>query len=150
MTPDKQNKILDSLVNINQDAIDFYQSASEKVEDPGLEATFRDLRDIHNNVVIDLKNHIFKSGGKVDASGTITGKTVQFFGELLAKVSNDVDETFISSLEEAEDRCLHSVQEAMTKNDLNADTKSLLATEMSTLKKTHDRMKALKDAVKAA
>ncbi|MBU0859379.1 MAG: PA2169 family four-helix-bundle protein, partial [Alphaproteobacteria bacterium] len=144
MSFDKETRTLSHLIDINHDACDFYNSAAEQAENPHLVTTFTHLEQLHRGVVRELRRCIAENGGKSDAHGSLTGSAAQFFGELAAKISNDTDETLIKHLEEAEDRCLHSLEEALSK-DLRSDVKTLLRTEMETLRKTHDYMKALKD-----
>lgn len=145
-----ENQELHKLVSINKDACEFYDSAAEEAESPEIKQTFRKLEDLHQGVITNLVGQIRANGGKPDVDETFAGKTSQFWGELMAKVSNDVDETLVKHLEEAEDRCLHSMQDAMKDEDIRPETKATLQKELQTLQKTHDYMKALKDAMKAA
>jgi len=148
---DKENKILGHLIDINKDACSFYESALEKVENPRYQRSFSDLERLHEGVVIDLSRRLRENGAEMqDNDGTMMGKAAQFFGEIASKVSNDVDETLISRLEEAEDRCLHSMRDALDEGGIRPDTKAFLIEELSTLQKSHDFMKALKESVKAA
>lgn len=147
---DKENKILGHLIDINKDACSFYESAIEKVENPRYQRSFSDLERLHEGVVIDLSRRLRENGAEVSQDGTMVGKATQFFGEIAAKISNDVDETLISRLEEAKDRCLHSMRDALDEGGIRPDTKAFLIEELSTLQKSHDFMKALKESVKAA
>lgn len=149
MSFDKETKILNHLIDINRDACDFYKSAAEKADDTNLAQTFTNLERLHSTVESDLRRVIRENGGKSDADGSVVGASARFFGELAAKISNDTDATLVSHLEEAEDRCLHSIEDAM-KKDIRPDVKTVLLNELSTLRKTHDYMKALKDSMKAA
>jgi len=150
MTTDKENKILNHLIDINKDACAFYLSATEKVQNPRFQRSFSDLERLHEGVVIDLSRRLRENGAEVDADGTMVGKAAQFFGEIAAKISNDVDETLVSRLEEAEDRCLHSMRDALDEASIRPDTKAFLIEELSSLQKSHDYMKALKESVEAA
>lgn len=145
-----ENNELHKLVNINKDACTFYNKAAREVGSPEIRQTFSKLENLHEDVIVNLQNQIRKNGGKPDADETFAGKTAQFWGELMARVSNDIDETLVSHLEEAEDRCLHSIQDAMKDKDIRPETKLALQSEEQTLRRTHDYMKALKDAMKAA
>ena len=146
----QENSELGKLININEDACEFYESAQEKVEDPQLKATFGNLENLHKGVIHNLQNRVRANGGDPDAQETLAGQVQQFWGELMAKISNDVDETFVTYLEEAEDRCLHSIQDAIKSDEISVATKSALQSEASALRKSHDYMKALKDTMKAA
>lgn len=143
----QENRVLTHLVDINQDACDFYSEASKRAESPEISHNFRELESLHQSVVSDLSRCIRENGGDPDADGTFTGKTVQFFGTLMSKLSSDVDETLVNYLEEAEDRCLHSMQDAIDEQKIRPHTKALLVGELSTLQRTHDHMKSLKDSM---
>ena len=64
MNYDKENKTLGHLIDINQDACDFYKSASERVRNPRLERSFADLQRLHSAVVMDLTQRIRENGGQ--------------------------------------------------------------------------------------
>lgn len=145
-----ENNELHKLVNINKDACAFYESATKEAQSAEIKQTFRKLDELHQDVIANIQSRIRANGGKADADETFVGKTTQFWGELMAKVSNDVDETLVKHLEEAEDRCLHSMQDAIKDDDIRPETKTALQNELQTLRKTHDYMKALKEAMKAA
>ena len=150
MFNENENNKLNNLVSINKDASSFYQSAREKVENPQLNSTFQSLEDLHSAVVIDLQNYIRENGGEPENDQTMTGQVSEMWGNLMANMSSDVDETLVSHLEEAEDRCLHSIQDAMQDEDIRPETKTVLTSELNALRKSHDHMKALKDTMKAA
>ena len=141
---------ISNIININEDAVEFYNTAQEKAEDPQLKSTFANLESLHNSVVINLTSHLRAEGQNVEPKETIAGQAHQFWAKLVASISNDVDETLVKQLEEAEDRCLHSIQDAVESDTITPESKSALQTELVALKKSHDYMKALKDSMKAA
>ncbi len=145
-----ENKELSKLININEDACEFYKYAQEKSENASFKRTFRDLESLHRSVIINLQECIRVNGGDPEADETLSGQARQMWGELMASISNDVDETLVSHLEEAEDRCLNSIEDTMKEEDLSAPTKTVLGNEHSALQKSHDYMKTLKDTLKAA
>jgi uncharacterized protein (TIGR02284 family) len=146
----KEHDELSKLIHINEDACEFYESAQDKAEDPQLKTTFGNLESLHKGVVITLKNCVRADGETPESGDTFAGQARQFWAELMTKISNDVDETLVKHLEEAEDRCLHSMQDAIENDDISVSTKATLRSELGTLQKTHDYMKALKDCMKAA
>ena len=150
MSSSEENKELCKLININKDAAEFYSDAKEKVQNLNFVTTFKNLEIIHDSVAKRIAQRVKANGGDPEMDGTVSGKTAQFFGELMARVSNDVDESLVSSLEEAEDRCLHSIEDALEEEDISPATRAVLAQEYSTLRQTHDYMKELKSYMKAA
>lgn len=143
-------KELQKLANINEDACEFYEEACEKADSEQLKTTFRNLESLHKGVVVNLQEHIRTTGGQPDTDETIAGEARELWGKLMASISNDVDETLVKHLEEAEDRCLNKIQDIIENDDIPATTKAFLQTEYRVLRKSHDYMKSLKDCMKAA
>lgn len=148
MSYDKENKVLSHLIDINQDACESYKSALIRVRNPRLERSFSDLQRLHGAVVMDLTQRIRENGGTPDTDGTLAGKTAKLVGEIMTKISSDVDETLVNHLEEAEDRCLHSMRDALEAPDMQVHTRALLVSELGSLQRSHDYMKALKDSLR--
>lgn len=150
-TLSQENKELSTLININEDACEFYDYAQQKAEDVQIKKAFQDLETLHKNVVVQLQTRVRANGGDAEAEETMVGQAQRFWGALVASVSNDVDETLVSHLEEAEDRCLHSIQDALKSDKLTAATRSVLRSDlMATLRKSHDYMKVLKERMQSA
>lgn len=147
---EKENKELSKLVNINKDASEFYNKAANDVENDNLRTTLIGLKNLHEDVVTNIQKRIQENGGEADAKETLTGQTAQLWAKLAEAVTNDVDKTLVSQLEEAEDRCLHSIQDIIDDEDVTPATKNFLQSEKQALQKSHDYMKSLKDSMKAA
>lgn len=146
-----ENRALKSLINVNEDAAEFYETAQEKVEDETMISTFKSLEGLHVSVITNLQG-ILASNGETDveADETITGSKREMFATMMAKVSNDPDAMLVTHLEEAEDKCLHYIKDAMENEDISPSTKTALQNELTSLQKSHDYMKALKDQMQAA
>ncbi len=139
-----QNDVLYHLIDVCEDAKAFYESAAEKAEDPYIETVFKNMAYIRSSIIVDLSRFVKANGGDPEKSGTIPGKTAQFFGELVAHIKPDTDKTLVTHLEEAEDRALKEFHDAMAQN-IPLQTKAVLSQQLGTLQETHDYMKALKD-----
>lgn len=144
------NKEICKIININEDARNFYKAAQLEVKDLTVMDIFKEYEGIHGRVVTDLQGYVAQNGGEPEADETMMGTMQQVWGELKAKVSNDVDESFISSLEEAEDRCIHSLKDAIADDNIPAEARVVLKKQEETLQKAHDHMKIMKDNAKAA
>ena len=150
MSLKSENKILGHLVDINKDACEFYEEAREEVHSEKLKRTFADLETLHRDVMTDIQSILIRNGGDAEADETLRGQIAQMWGELKAKVSNDFDSTIVGELEEAEDRCLHSMQDALNNTELSEPTRVRLEKDLGSLQRSHDYMKSLKEIVKAA
>ncbi|MBK84424.1 MAG: hypothetical protein CMD81_11395 [Gammaproteobacteria bacterium] len=140
-------KEVSNLIDINNDACEFYKKAEEKVEDQHLRSEFVGLRQLHSNVVTKLQSEIASRNVKpedIQPSETVAGKANRYFGELMAAITPDTDARFISRLEEAEDRCLHSMEDVVKNQDISSELKTVLMNQYDELKKSHDHMRTLK------
>jgi uncharacterized protein (TIGR02284 family) len=144
-------KTLQNLVDICEDAREFYTVSIEKTNDPEMKQLFRKMADIRKSVIIDLRHHMSHKNMKIEEpSETFRGQLNKFLGENIAKWSDNTNTALITYLEEAEDRCLHSFEDASNDNDLPIETRTLVSKELETLQLTHDYMKELKEVIKAA
>jgi len=150
MTNSHDIKVLKELANVNEDAAEFYETAQESVKDDTYKTTFSNLESLHesvaSNVVILMKSY----GEDYDADETMKGQAMQFWTQTKAMFSGSPNETFIKDLEEAEDRCLHSMQDAVSDTKISDTTRARLQNELTSLRKAHDYMKSLKENLKAA
>ena len=142
---------IQNLVNICEDAREFYTDAVTQTKDPEMKRLCRQMADIRKGIIIDLRAFARQNDLKIDEpKETLGGQVNKFLGENIAKISDNTDEALIVYLEEAEDRCLHSFEDASNDNDLSPEARRLVSEELASLKKTHDYMKELKVAMKAA
>lgn len=139
-------KKLQNLINICEDAREFYTDATDQTNDPEMKRLFRTMADIRKSVIIDLRAHMRKKGMDVEQpSETLMGQANKFLGENIARWSDNTDTALIAYLEEAEDRCIHSFEDVSNDNDIDESTRLIVADELKTLQKTHDYMKELKE-----
>lgn len=150
MSNNQGHQEIGKVININKDACEFYGSAQKKTDSPIMKQTFRNLEHLHKSVMTNLQNYVQANGGSPEPHETIIGQAQKFWGELMTEISNDIDETLVTHLEEAEDRCLHSIKDIIQKDSVSPSTKSVLQQELGALQKSHDYMKSLKDCMKAA
>jgi len=145
-------KEVNKLIDINKDACQFYNEAKDKVSTPNLTSKFADLCQLHKGIVSTLQSELITRGATqedVEASETVVGKANKVFGEIMAKMSSEPEAKLISRLEEAEDRCLHSMEDAIKSNDVTTELKTVLKQQLEELRKSHDHMKSLKVAATA-
>lgn len=147
---DKSTKEVCKIIDINKDACNFYKSAQQEVKSLDMKDTLQKFENTHQQVVRDLQNYVIQNGGDPEAESTVSGMVQQVWGELKAKVSNDVDTSFIASLEEAEDRCIDSLKDAIQNDDISAEARIALKKQETTLQKCHDYMKTMKENAQAA
>jgi uncharacterized protein (TIGR02284 family) len=146
---DKDTKEVCKIININEDACEFYKSAQEKTDNPDMKKIFKNFENLHNEVIVNLQDYVRENGDDPEAENTFTGQVSEMWGRMKATLSNDVDESLIASLEEAEDRCIHSIDEAIQDGNVSPSARAALKREQGNLHKSHDYMKIMKDNAQA-
>ncbi len=139
------------LMNVNQDAIEFYSVAQRKVESLSLVQTLRELEIIHMKLIARIQEHLelnFANCRFKNPHSTVVGSAHRIFGALEANVTSTPDSTLIRKLEEAENRCSLYWQSAIAKT-LNSTTKIFLQKELVELRRAQDYMKYLKETIVA-
>jgi len=147
----KNNKKIQNLIDICEDAREFYTDATDQTKDSDLKKLFRTMADIRKGIIIDLRAHMRQSDMNVaKPSETTMGQVNKFLGEKISSWSDNPDAALIAYLEEAEDRCLHAFQDLLKDDDIDSSTQIIVAKELETLKRTHDYMKELKEVTSMA
>lgn len=141
----KETKELRELVKILQDSADFYSQACSKVKDTGLRATFNDIAATKKQLVSRLQPLIIMEEGEAEDSHNVAVKLRQLYTNILASMQSDKEETFISNLEEVEDKTrqkAHRVLDAASTAGVTAAMQDVYPD----IKLCHDEMSRLKSA----
>lgn len=136
---------LNELIAIIRDGQRFYEHAHDEVKDVRLQALFRDMAQTKNQVIQALAVKVAANQEEPTSSGTVVGKLRQAYADARATLSSDEEATYVSQLEEAEDRILHAFEDAL--ESAEPDVRALLAVEMPKVRACHDRMRDLKHAM---
>ncbi|BCD85714.1 hypothetical protein PSm6_21210 [Pseudomonas solani] len=137
---------LNELIEITRDGERFYQHAIDEVKDPALQGLFRDMAQAKTQVIQALAVRVAANHEDPSTGGTFVGKLRQVYADTRATLSSDEKATYVSQLEEAEDRILHAFEDAL--ESAEPEVRGLLAQEMPRVKACHDRMRSLKLAMK--
>lgn len=144
------NKEICKVININKDACEFYQEAQNTVKNLDTREIFKNYEELHRDVMTDLQSYVRKNANEAEADTTLMGEIQELWGKARASMTSNVDESLITSLEEAEDRCIHSLKDAISNDNLSAEARIVLKKQEEKLQKSHDYMKMMKDNVNAA
>lgn len=145
----QEKEIVNHLIDVCKDGLDFYRAASELVGDHDIRHLFRKNANIRESIILNLETYMKQKGIVVETAGTIEGKTRKLFGGLIAFVSSDKDKKYVDQLEEAEDRSLEEFHKALAK-ETSQELRERIVGFVNDLQKTHDQMRAMKNIMKAA
>lgn len=143
-TPESGAHTLNDLIEISRDGEAFYREALTKVSDPEVRTTFNDMLAIRQKLIRDLSIHVAERGETPEQSGTLVGSMHKLYTDLRAHLSSNTDAVYVSQLEAAEDRLLHSFEDALGA-DHSPQVIAILREYYPLARTAHGRMKLLKD-----
>ncbi len=147
---EKQARILNDLVLINNDRVVGYEKAMEelKKEDSDLKLLFQEKVNQSNGYKTELSEEIVKTGHKVESGTTNAGKIYRVWMDVKAFFGGSDRKVVLDNCEDGEDAALAAYNDALSSEGLATDVRSLLTNHLAELRISHDRIKALRDAQK--
>ena len=149
MKNEKAINVLNSLITINNDRIEGYETASKETEEHDLKTLFAQLILTSKKCKQELVKEVVSMGGE-EAEGTkISGKFFRVWMDVKAALTGKDRKAILNSCEYGEDKALDTYAEVIEDNleHLSALQQNMVVTQKSLLKADHDHVKALCDAL---
>lgn len=143
--------VLNDLIRINYDRIEGYRKAAEESKefDITLHSLFTHMADESRKHVSALNQRVTSLGGEPETGSTAMGKIYRAWMDVKATFSGNDRQTFLESCEYGEDQAQRAYDKALESDaDLDTETRQMIMEQKQTLKKSHDEIKALRDAGK--
>lgn len=140
--------VLNDLVRINNDRIEGYNKAERECDDKDadLKSLFRQMAAESRSYVNDLRKYIDTSGGGSADDATLRGKIYRAWMDVKATFSGKDRKAILASCEFGEDAAQKAYNSALSSDaEMPADIRQLIMDQKTSLKKSHDRIKALRD-----
>ena len=146
----KQARILNDLILINNDRVVGYQKAIEelKKEDDDLKLLFQGKINESKEYITQLTSKTVETGHEVETGTTNTGKIYRVWMDVKAFFGGFDRKVVLDNCENVENAALMAYNDALTSEGLNTAARSLLTTQYAALKVSYDKIKALKEAQK--
>jgi len=135
--------LLSDIVQAAHDGAEFYESAAKDVSDKQLAATFARLAEGKRTLIAALSGRLEMMGSEAPQSGSVLGALRKAYADLRASLSRHDERVYVAQLEEAEDRLLAQVEQAIAETD-NAEIRSQLQAHLPGVRACHDEMRSLK------
>lgn len=145
----KTIEVLNSLIIINNDRIEGYETASKETEEFDLITMFAQFISTGQKCKIELALEVNTLGGEVAESIMTSGKFFQEYMDFMAALSGNDRKIILNSCEYGEDKALDAYDNAL-ENDLDylsAEQQTMIIAQRSLLKADHSHVKALRDAM---
>jgi len=146
---EKTSEVLNDLIRINNDRIAGYEKAEKETsdEDADLRAIFNQMAAESRSYVNDLTKHVAGSGNEPADGTTVSGKIYRAWMDVKATFSGKNRKAILASCEYGEDAAQKAYDQALsTDAELNTEIRQLVMDQKTSLKKSHDQIKAMRDA----
>lgn len=142
-------ELLDELASAARDGKSFYELAATKVDHADLKALFSRIAKVKGEIAAGLATEI-RAEGEVPAQGsTWSAEIARLYIEVRAVLA-DRNYTWVSQLEDSEDKLLKQFNEALADLDTSSHAHIILTSLMPEVRSCHDVMRAQKLAFQAA
>lgn len=147
-TNEKTAEVLNDLIQINNDRIQGYEKASKETasEDADLRTLFDNMAAESRGYVRELTNHVAISGNEPADGTTVKGKIYRTWMDVKATFSGKDRKAILASCEYGEDAAQKAYDEALaTDAELPTEIRQLITDQKASLKKSHDKIKKMRD-----
>ena len=141
------NSTLNDLVQICVDGEKGFAEAAEHVEDASLKLELTDYSQQRHDFAADLQSLVQASGDEPSHGGDIIGGLHRAWIDIKTKLAGNDRHAVLAECERGEDAAVKAYQKALD-SGLPVDYSQLVQSQYTAVKRTHDRIKALRDAAK--
>lgn len=141
--------VLNSLITINNDRIEGYETASQETEEFDLKTLFAQFISTSQKCNNELVEEVTALVGKVAEDTTTSGKFFRVWMDVKAALTNKDRKAILGSCEFGEEKATATYDEAL-ENELeylNAPQHFMINSQRSLLKADQDHIKALREAL---
>jgi len=144
---EKTAEVLNDLIEINNDRIIGYEKAAKEtaVEDADLRELFSGMAEESSDYVAQLKKHVVSTGEEAAEGTTARGKIYRVWMDVKAAISGQSRRAILASCEFGEDAAQRAYESALETEPLPGEVRLLITEQKTKLRKSHDKIKAMRD-----
>ncbi|MEO5906974.1 MAG: PA2169 family four-helix-bundle protein [Saprospiraceae bacterium] len=149
MEKDKSIDVLNSLITINNDRIQGYETAIDETDEIDLQTMFAKCIQTSQECKAALVSEVTKLGGTPDDGTRIDGKIYRAWMDFKSLLTGKDRKAILSSCEYGEDVAVHTYEKAMKDEDaeLTPEHRTLVAEQYDKIKADHDKVREMRDAL---
>lgn len=147
----KTIEVLNTLITINNDRIEGYETASDETDEQDLKTFFSELKQTSLHCNKELKAEVTKLGGTPTEGTRTTGKFFRVWMDVKVALTSKDRKAILNSCEYGEDVAKETYENAL-KNDaenLSAAQQNMIKAQHTLLVADHDKVKSMRDLVLA-
>ena len=152
MNNEKTLDVFNTLIEINNDRIEGYETASKETKETELQNLFYKLSQTSQKNKAELVQEVIKMGGTPIEGTRITGKFFRVWMDVKAALTGNDRKMILDSCEYGEDVAIDVYKDQLKNNfeALSSLQQIMLQAQLLLLKADHDTVKSLRDAAAAA
>lgn len=151
MEKEKTIEVLNTLITINNDRIEGYETAAKETEEQDLKLFFSDLKQTSLHFNKELIGEVTKLGGTATEGTKTTGKFFRVWMDVKAALTGKDRKAILNSCEYGEDMAKDTYEKAL-KNDveyLSAEQQTMIKAQHTLLVADHNKVKTMRDLLTA-
>jgi uncharacterized protein (TIGR02284 family) len=148
----KSIEVLNTLITINNDRIEGYQTALEETDEQELKGLFSQFSDTSKKCKQELEDEVVELGG-IPAEGTmISGKFFRVWMDVKAAITMKDRKAILNSCEYGEDIAVNTYEKVLTDylSDITEEQAAMIKSQHTLIKADHNEVKLLRDALSKA
>lgn len=149
MENQKSIDALNTLIVINNDRIEGYETASKETEETDLKNLFEKLAQTSEECKEELVEEMEKLGGTPVEGTRVSGKFFRVWMDVKAALTGKDRKVILSSCEYGEDVAVNAYKKVLEDEaqELTADQLNMINEQYELIKADHDRVKSLRDSL---
>ncbi|MBL0052573.1 MAG: PA2169 family four-helix-bundle protein [Bacteroidetes bacterium] len=151
MEKEKQIEVLNTLITINNDRIEGYETAAKETEEQDLKTLFAKFAATSKKCHQELAAEVAQLDGKVAEGTLISGKFFRVWMDVKAALTGKDRKAILNSCEYGEDEAVDTYTKALNfdAEHLSESQKAMIRAQKVMIKSQHDEVKHMRDSVDA-
>ena len=149
MEKEKTIEVLNTLITINNDRIEGYDTASKETEESDLKFQFAQFSGTSQKCNQELKTEVIKIGGTPAEGTMVSGKFFRVWMDVKSAITGKDRKAILNSCEYGEDVAKATYEKALEKDseNLSAELQNMIKEQHTLLVADHDKIKSMRDAL---
>lgn len=145
----KSIDVLNKLIEINNDRVEGYETASKETDEQDLKTLFDQLAQTSEQCRTELAAEVEHLGGEVIEGTKVTGKFFRVWMDVKAALTGKDRKAILNSCEFGEDAAVNTYKKVLENDaeDLTDDQLSMVQEQYALLKADHDTVRSLRDSL---
>jgi uncharacterized protein (TIGR02284 family) len=140
---------LNTLIEINNDRIEGYETASKETEETDLKTLFTQLAQTSQDCNAELLEEVDQLGGTPVEGTKVSGKFFRAWMDVKAALTGKDRKAILNSCEYGEDVAVNTYKKVLDNDasDLTEDQVDMISEQYDLIKADHDTVKSLRDSL---